>query len=347
MVANQLDERKRQILYAAVQEYILTAEPVSSIKLVSKYKLNVSSATVRNELSALEQLGYLHQPHTSAGRMPTDSGYRYYVDSLIRNNSLSREEMRTIDFLFSALSREMEGLMRDTSLMLSKITRYVAVVLAPTIKTSAIKHLDLVRLSAQTVLAVIITDTGLVAKKTLILKDPVDELQLREIEGIIDPWIKGLTASQIREKQQSLLSVFPQNEAVMLAILNEVVDCLEKEEKDQVFLDGTSNILNLPEFEDFHKVQGLLETLEQGYVLLNWLQESLTGKGVIVRIGSENEMASAKNYSLVASRYGADDHSQGTVGIIGPTRMDYARAMAAVEYIAGNLSKALGALRPQ
>ncbi len=340
-----LDERKKQILYAAVQEYILTAEPVSSAKLVAKYRLNVSPATVRNELAALEDMWFLYQPHTSAGRMPTDAGYRYYVDSLVSRASLSESEMRAIDLLFSALSREMEGLMRETSLLLSKITRYVAVVLAPAIKKSAIKHLDLIFLSSHTVLMVIITETGLVAKKTIMVGASTSEVQLREVEGILDTWIKGLTIEQIKERRKSLTAVFPQNESLIDSILDEVIACLENEEREQVFLEGTSNILNLPEFEDFHKVQALLETLEHGYSLLNWLQESLSGKGVVVRIGSENEVPSAKEYSLVASSYGIDGDNLGTVGIIGPTRMDYARAMAAVEYIADNLSKALGKLR--
>lgn len=340
-----LDERKKQILYAAVQEYILTAEPVSSAKLVAKYHLNVSPATVRNELAALEDMGYLYQPHTSAGRMPTDAGYRYYVDSLVSRPSLSESETRAIDLLFSALSREMEGLMRETSLLLSKITRYVAVVLAPTIKKSAIKHLDLIFLSSHTVLMVIITETGLVAKNTLMLGSSTSEVQLREVEGILDTWIKGLTIEQIKERRKSLTGVFPQNAGLIDSILDEAISCLENEEREQVFLEGTANVLSLPEFEDFHRVQALLETLEHGYSLLNWLQESLSGKGVIVRIGSENEVPSAKDYSLVASGYGIDGDNLGTVGIIGPTRMDYARAMAAVEYIADNLSKALGRLR--
>ncbi|MCL5291231.1 MAG: heat-inducible transcriptional repressor HrcA [Actinobacteria bacterium] len=342
-----LDERKKQILFAAVQEYILTAEPVSSAKLVTRYRLNVSPATVRNELAALEEAGYLYQPHTSAGRLPTDAGYRYYVDSLVRWPSLADEEMKAVDFLFSAITREMEGLMREASVLLSKITRYVAVVLAPTIRKSAIKHLDLVLLSSQTALTVIITETGLVAKRTLMFGSPISEFQLREVEGILDPWIKGLTSDQIKKGRESLTNAFPQSASIIDSILDEVIVCLGKEEREQVFLEGTSNILNHPEFGDFHKVQSLLETLEHGYAMLTWLHESLTGRGVVVRIGSENEVPSARQYSLVASNYGVDGENLGTVGIIGPTRMDYARAMSAVECIADNLSKALRALRFQ
>lgn len=340
-----LDERKRQILFAAVQEYILSAEPVSSAKLVMRYDLNISSATVRNELAALEELGYLYQPHTSAGRVPTDAGYRFYVDGLASGAGLAKEETQAVDMLFTALSREMEGLMRETSMLLSRMTRYVAVVLAPTIKKSSIKHLDLVLLSQHTVLMVIITEAGFVAKRTIALNSPATEGRLREVEGIIDPWIKGLTLTEIERRRQSLTAVFPHCSEIIAALLDEVVSCLERDEKEQVFFEGTTNILHLPEFEDFHKVQALLETLEQGYALLGRLQESLNDGGVVVRIGSENEMPSAKEYSLVASRYGINKETAGTVGIIGPTRMDYRKTIATVEYIASNLSKALESLR--
>ncbi|HEY3374847.1 MAG TPA: heat-inducible transcriptional repressor HrcA [Candidatus Aquicultor sp.] len=338
-----LDARKKAILFVAVQEYILSAEPVSSQRLVEKYQLGISSATVRHELSQLEELGYLHQPHTSAGRIPTDIAYRYYVDSTSSKPGLTGQEEKSITQLFSALNKEMEQLLRETTKVLSDLTKQVSVVLAPAFTQSAIKHIDVITLSPRHVLLVLITDKGQVLKRTIAAGMVGGSIDI--IERVLNEALQGLRSSEIATVKDTLELLDPQSAKLVHKLIDEIIDIVSGEDKERVFLSGTSSILYQPEFEDLHKVQSLLSSLEHGYRLLQWLEDPYRSDKVFVRIGSENTDKDIKDCSLVASSYEVDGEVLGTIGIIGPTRMNYARAISAVEFIAGNLTKALRELR--
>lgn len=338
-----LDARKKAILFVAVQEYILTAEPVSSQKLVEKYQLGVSSATVRNELSSLEDLGYLRQPHTSAGRIPTDVAYRFYVDSTADKPGLTIHEEKSIIRLFSALNREMEGLLQETTRILSKLTNYIAVVMAPSYKKSLLKHVDLVALSPRHLLLVLITDKGQVLKRTVGVESGGQNIDI--IEHLLNERLQGLGPPEISNLKEGVILPEPKSTKLIHTLIDEIADIMMSEDKERVFLGGTTSILGQPEFEDLHKVQSLLGSLEHGYRLLQWLEDSYGSEKVIVRIGSENTDQEIKDCSVIASSYQINGEGLGTLGIIGPTRMNYARAISSVEFIAGNLSKALNELR--
>jgi len=338
-----LDARKKAILFVAVQEYILTAEPVSSQKLVEKYQLGISSATVRNELAKLESLGYLHQPHTSAGRVPTDIGYRYYVDCISDKPGLTNQEEKSVACLFSAINMEMEELMRETTHILSNLTNYVAVALAPSFKRSILKHIDLVSLSPRHILIVLITDKGQVLKRTVNV-EPFSK-DISDLERLLNERLQGLGRSEISNLKESI--DLPDQELAKLAglLIDVIIDIMMSEDKERVFLSGTTSIFRQPEFEDLHKVQALLDTLEHGYRLMQWLEDSLRTKKVLIRIGSENSDQEIRDCSIIASSYQVDGETQGTLGIIGPTRMNYARVISAVELISDNLTRALIGLR--
>lgn len=338
-----LDARKKAILFVAIQEYILTAEPVSSQKLVEKYQLGVSSATVRSELAGLESMGYLYQPHTSAGRVPTDIGYRFYVDSISDKPGLSNQEEKSISHLFSAISMEMEELMRETAQILSNITNYIAVALAPSFKRSILKHIDLVALSPKHVLVVLITDKGQVLKRTVNISQ--SSVDISGLERFLNEQLQGLGESEISKLKQNIILVDSSLTKLIHILLDEILDLMAREDKERVFLSGTASLFYQPEFEDLHKVQTLLNTLEHGYRLMQWLEDPSRTQKVLVRIGSENSDVEIKDCSVVASSYQVDGETQGTLGIIGPTRMNYARAISAVEFISANLSKALIELR--
>lgn len=341
-----LDARKKAILFVAVQEYILTAELVSSQKLVEKYQLGVSSATVRNELAALEELGYLRQPHTSAGRIPTDSAYRFYVDSTSDKPGLTAQEEKSIVKLYSAINKEMEELLQETTKILSNLTSYIAVVMTPTFKRSTIKHIDIVSLSLRHVLLVLITDKGQVLKRTVAVDEAGKETE--NIERLLNEKLQGLDQSEISKlKDEIELPELPDRGTLKLirTLIDEIADMIKSDDKERVFLRGTSSIFYQPEFEDLQKVQGLLGSLEHGYRLLQWLEDSYRTEKVLVRIGSENLDKNIKECSVIASSYQVDSDTLGTLGIIGPTRMNYARAISAVELIAFNLSRALNDLR--
>ncbi len=339
-----LDERKRVILYAIVHDYITTAAPVGSSHLVTKYKLGISPATVRHEMSALEEMGYLHQPHTSAGRIPTDEGYRFYVDGLTAGPGLTMAEERWVQQSFVSLNKEMSDLMRKTSALLAQLTSYVAIVLSPALKRSAIKHLDLISISPMRVLVVVITDTGCVAKRVIELTEPVAVDEVRRTEKLLNAKLGAKSAAQIRRGAQ----IGGEKDAagcLTEKVLDVVLDLLEEEDEvDRVFLEGTSSILSQPEFGKLAKVQSLFETLEKGYTLLHVLGDAFEAQSTQVRIGSENPQKEIQDCSLVARKYRLGDDSFGAIGLLGPTRMNYLRAISAVECIAGNLSEVLEAL---
>jgi heat-inducible transcriptional repressor len=334
-----LDARKKAILYVVVQEYILTAELVSSQKLVEKYQLGVSSATIRNELAKLEEMGYLRQPHTSAGRIPTDAAYRYYVDCTSNKPGLTGKEEKSIIEMFSVLDREMEGLLQETTKTLSELTSQVSVVLAPPYKASKLKHIDMVILSPRYTLLVLITDRGQVLKRKLAIN--LDGISVDQIEYYLNEKLQGLGPNEISRIKETI--VFPNHKVtnIIQGIADEIVDVLMSEGRDRVYLSGTDSIFSQPEFDNLQKIQALLNSLEEGYRLLQWLEDTYRSEKVLVRIGSENIDQEIQDCSLVAASYRVDGEALGTIGIIGPTRMNYARAISAVAFIADNLSRTL------
>lgn len=337
-----LDERKQVVLYALVHDYILTAAPVGSSRLVQKYRLGISPATVRNEMSVLEEMGYVYQPHTSAGRIPTDEGYRFYVDSLKAQSGLTPAEERFIQQSYISLNKEMTDLMRKTSGLLAQLTDYVAIVLSPALKRSAIKHLDLVTLSPTRVLVVVITESGCVTKEVVELEEHVSGEDVQRVEQTLNAGLSGKTAQQIRRGAQVALDGDSPGERV----LDIVLDLLEEEdEQDRVFLEGTTSILHQPEFGKLAKVQSLLETLEQSYTMLQVLGDVFEARRTQVRIGSENPHKEIQDCSLVTAQYRFGEDGYGAVGLLGPTRMNYMRAISAVECIARNLSEVLDSIR--
>lgn len=336
-----LDQRKKQILFATVYEYIVAAEPVSSKLIAEKYLPGVSSATVRNELAVLEDLDYLKQPYRSAGRVPTDLGYRHYVDNLT-DLKLSPVEETFIQCLYKTISEEVENLLRETSLLLAKLTKYVAVVFAPFLSRSSFKHLDLVLLSPQTALLVLITDAGYVEKKILKFVQPVEQSNIERAEKILNEKLKSLNLEEIKKKKPLIVkSSPPELKRLLGKILGEIISTFARDENEKIFLDGTARILQQPEFASLEKVQVLLETLEQRYTLLQLLRETLQAQQVVVRIGSENGQLEMKDWSFVAANYSVGGQNLGTLGILGPTRMNYPMAISTVLCIAKNLSEIL------
>jgi len=338
-----LDRRKRDILQAVLHCYIFTAEPVSSGILAKKYELGVSPATVRHELALLEEMGYLKQPHTSAGRIPTDKAYRYYVDNLM-GVSLSFKEEEVIHCLYAALNKEIEDLMWETSRLLSRLTRYMAIVLAPALSKSSFKHIDLVSLSSNIVLMVLITDTGWVEKRVLEFGNDIDYTQLATVERKLNQLLHDLDLEDIKLKGQELERLMREDRMLVRKIVAQIIDCLEREESERIFLGGTASMLQQPEFESIGKVQFLLEALEHRYLLLHLLKEVMSANGVMVKIGTENEHKEMKDYSFVGANYQLGGRNVGTLGILGPTRMDYARAISTVKCIAKSLSEVLESL---
>jgi len=337
-----LSDRRRIVLQALVNEYVRSAQPVASKALVDRYDLRVSPATVRSELSFLEETGHVFQPHVSAGRVPTDVGYRAFVDAMLQSGAsggLTAEESDAVHSQFAALEHEVADAMRETSALLSRLTSYVAVVIAPTLRRAKIRRINLVWIGDARAVLVVVTDSGQVADRTIDLLEPVPADALAHFEQLLNASLDGKVGDQVREARCGFESCALIPARVTAQLLDEIVGCLLEADADAVVSGGVSSLLAQPEFADPRLVGPLVHLLEDGLETLHVLTSLMQTSDVVVRIGSENP-AGLDRMSVVAASYEAGG-TEGVVGVIGPTRMDYARAVSAVRTVADGLSEAL------
>lgn len=335
-----LTDRRRLILKALVEEYIHSGQPVGSNSIVQNTRLGCSSATVRNELSALEESGHVYQPHVSSGRIPTDAGYRAFVDGLFDDGEAlptpDAEEMRR---RYDELAGEVDDLIHETSTVLSHLTHYMAVVLAPTISLARIRKVDLLLMGLRRVLIVLITGSGQVVNRQAELSSEVAPERIAEVERALNASLDGKHVADVRPLRDALNTSDP-GDVVVSGILDEIIACLEEADRDRLHHGGIPELLALPEFSDSSRLKPLLGLLEDGLAMLDTLSETMQSGAVAVRIGSENTRTELGHMSLVASGYGSG-LADGVVGVIGPTRMDYPRTIAAVRCVAEGLNDAL------
>lgn len=338
-----LSDRRRSVLAALVQEYVRCAQPVASRQLVERYDLRVSPATVRNELSVLEESGLVYQPHVSAGRVPTDSGYRAFVDSMLetgRTSGMTPEEVEAVHGQFIALEHELAEAMRETSTLLSRLTSYVAVVIAPALRRARIRRINLVWIADVRAVVVVVTDSGRVADRSVELPEAVTSEQLAGVERLLNSALEGKFGDDVRGTRASVEAASEVSLRVTALLIEEVLDCLVETDGDRVVTGGMPALLAQPEFADPRLVGPLLQLLEDGLATLQILTQVMSPGDVAVRIGAENP-AGLDRLSVVTARYDAGG-TGGVVGVIGPTRMDYPRAVSAVRAAADGLTEALG-----
>ena len=333
-----LNDRRRRVLTALVEEYIASATPVGSKTLVNRYELGCSPATVRNELSILEETGFVVQPHVSAGRLPTDTGYRSFVDVLIESGMTGgdAEEMRSE---LHHRAGEVDELMRETSLALTQLTNCLAVVLAPSITLARVKRVDLLSMASRRALFVLITESGQVVNRSVELPSETAPERLAEVERSLNAAFDGKRAADIRPLRGALEGASEDSGLVAL-VVDQILDALDEADRDRLYHVGVPALLAQPEFQRAGQARPLIEFLEDGIAVLETLSEALGSTEISVRIGHENRRAELGNVSIVTTNYGAAG-ADGIIGVIGPTRMDYQRAMAAVRMIADGLSEAL------
>ena len=339
-----LNERKQKILHAVVTDYIQTAEPVGSRTISRHYQLDLSAATIRNEMADLEELGFLTQPHTSAGRIPSQQGYRFYVDSLMNTARLSPQEEDYLAEFFMQVEkmREIDRIVQQTAKALSVVTRYTSLVLAPQIKRSAFKQMRLIPIDENRALVVLITDTGYIRNKVVTMPKALSPDEINRIVAYINEELSGqtmagLSAARLRRLKSDLYS--------HMDLLNSMMTMLEQntaQSENRIYLGGTSNILNQPEFKDVEKLKHLLTLFEEAERLTLMLGSSRDG--VAIRIGTENKLNEMSDCSLITASYCLHGRPLGTIGVLGPTRMDYARVITVIEEIACRLNKLIEAL---
>jgi heat-inducible transcriptional repressor len=331
-----LDERKLAVLRAIVEDYVSTTEPVGSKSLVDRHGLDVSPATIRNDMAVLEEQGFIAQPHTSAGRIPTEKGYRLFVDRLSSVKPLSAAERRAIE-AFLVGSYSLDEIVARTVRLLAQLTRQVAVVQYPSLSRSAVRHIELVALTPQRVLLVLITDSGRVEQATVDLPEPAEPESIGHLRAVLNACLDGHKLSDAAVTVTGLADRIPASERPNAgAVFSVLLDSLAERQEERVVFGGTAN-LAAPDFGT--GLREVLEALEEQVVLMRLLGEAASPSTLTVRIGAETGL---QGTSVVSAAYGSGGQVVAKLGVLGPTRMDYPGTMGAVRAVARYVGQILG-----
>lgn len=338
-----LDDRKLKVLYAIISSYITNGEPIGSRTISKKYNLGVSSATIRNEMSDLEELGYLNKPYTSAGRIPSDKAYRLYVDTLmknIRSDIDSREKAEIKNNLMKEVM-EIDQLIQNSAKILSKITNYTSIAITPQINQSTLKHIQLIPIDNNEILIIIVNDSGIVRNTIFKMEENISEEQLTAISNFLNSKLKGLTLDKVSKEIDTVMlkELYDFRNVVgnIIPIINQSLDEIEDVE---IFADGMMNIFNFPEYKDIAKAKTLLSFIEDKDLMVGILLKDFYND-IEITIGDENSYDELKDCSLITATYKFDGNTVGKIGVIGPTRMDYINAINAVNLLSLNISEIL------
>ncbi|OFW45656.1 MAG: heat-inducible transcription repressor HrcA [Actinobacteria bacterium RBG_13_35_12] len=337
----EFTERKIEILKEVVDRFIAKADPVSSEKIARDSEFNLSSATIRKEMAELEAMGYLTHPHTSAGRTPTDKGYRFYVDNVIKEElgvNAGDESSPALDIAFGK-NMEIEIILQKSAEMLTRFTNYLSMVVAPTIQQSRFKHIELLKFHGENLLMVLITDTGRVYKRSSVLEGGYTDLDLQAATNILN--------LQLRDKNIIDIGIedikIQKGDSYLILLVNKIIDLIkecikENFQYNRIFIHGASLILQQPEFIDLKKIQNVLRVIENEYLLMKLLLDFSRDKDFIVKIGSELFEEGTEDLSLIASKYKIYGNSTGAIGVLGPKRMDYSRVIRNLNLFRRNLT---------
>ena len=332
-----LDDRKKKILQAVIDEYINSAEPVSSTALVEKYGLNYSSATVRNELAELEKNGYLDKTHTSSGRVPSEKGYRFYVDELIKEDVISKEEIKYIQSKLETKVNEIEELTKIATTTLSEITHYTTVAIGPKSDMQIIEEMKFVLLGTRMLMVVIITDSGLVKETIIKYDEDITESQVETLNNLFNTKLKGKPLSKIdKPMEEYILSEITYSINVIKPIIEQINKIVE--EDGNIYYEGANKAFDLPEFKSLEIAKNFVNVLDAKELVLDILNSGVA-KDINVYIGDENENEKLKDFSIVTFKHSIGNKDLGTIGIIGPKRMDYSKVISVMKYISKKINK--------
>ncbi len=336
----QLDERKTKILQAIIRNYLETGEPVGS-RTISKYTdLNLSSATIRNEMADLEEMGYILQPHTSAGRIPSDMGYRFYVDALMETKEREVVEMKEM-----LLERQdkMEQMLQQVAKVLARDTQYATLVSAPQTHGNKVKFVQLSRVDEGQILAVIVAEGNVIKNNILNVREELSDETLLKLNILLNTNLTGMSMTDIN---LGMISAMKQQAGIHSAIVSEVIDAvaeaIKAEEDLEIYTSGTNNIFRYPELADQKRASELINTFEEKQLLSSLLQDSLSREsdtGIQVYIGNETPVKSMQDCSVVTATYELEDGMRGTIGIVGPKRMDYDKVVGTLKTLKSKLDE--------
>ncbi len=326
-----LDDRKKKVLQAIVEEYINTAEPVSSNALTNNYGLNCSSATIRNEMAELEKSGFLDKTHTSSGRVPSAKGYRYYVDELVNDNDISLEEIKYISSKLETKVNEIEDLTKIAANTISEVTHYTTVSIGPKTNTQLIEEIKFVLLGQRMMMAVILTDSGLVKETIIKFDEDINEKQVETMNYMFNNKLKGEPLEKIdRPLEEYLYDEMTYSVNVIKPIIEQLKKVLQEDNK--IYLEGANKSFDLPEFNSLEVAKNFINILDTKDLVADML-ESGFAEDIKVYIGEENNKEELKDFSIVTFKHKVNGKDLGTIGIIGPKRMDYSKVISVMKYI--------------
>jgi len=327
----ELDERKIKILNAIIQTYLETGEPVGSRTISRFTDLKLSSATIRNEMSDLEEMGYILQPHTSAGRIPSDKGYRFYVDNLMKVKS--EEVVRQNEMMVQKVDK-LEQVLKQVVKMLATNTNYASLITAPQSQKNKLKFIQLTRVNEEQILAVMMLEGNIIKNKILTVDELVEEEEVVKLNLLLNTYLQGLSLQEINmELLQTMKRQAQGHRKIISDLIDTIVEAIQEEDDTEIYTSGTTNLLKYPELADREKAGQLLYTLEEKQGLNELITAGENEHGIQVYIGSESPVQSMKDCSIVTATYELEEGVQGTIGIIGPKRMDYKKVVNNLETV--------------
>lgn len=341
----ELNERKRKILNTIINEYISSAEPIGSRHIAKHADLGLSSATIRNEMADLEEMGYLEQPHTSAGRIPSDKGYRFYVNELMGGYEATQQDIDLLSAAMTVKIHQFDKVIRQASMLLSKLTNYTAFLMTPDMKHGAIKTIELIPIDNTSMFIVLVTNEGIMKNKRVIIPRGVNSEYIPKISSVLKEKLSGMSLDEIGVKKiNEIKTALGENEEMLFPVLefiSEIIDDIRKE--TEVYMSGVSNIFNFPEYRDIDRAKEFIEFLDDKNSITKAVidTDEDDDRVIHIKIGKENDMDIMQNSSLVTTNYKVGGRTVGKIGIIGPTRMNYSKVVANINQISQYLEKLL------
>ena len=331
-----LDDRKKRVLQAIVEEYINSAEPVSSGTIVKKHNIQCSSATIRNDMMELEQIGLLDKPHTSAGRVPSPKGYRFYVDKLLKEDNISFEEINYIKSKLQNKVNEIEELTKIVTNTLAEVTHYTSLAIGPKAEVQNIEDIKFVLLGRNILMAVILTDAGIIKETIIKFENEITQSQVDDLNYIFNVKLYGKPLTEIdNSMEEYIMSEMNSQLNIIKPILKQINKVLS--ENSKLYLEGQNKVFDYPEFKEADVARNFLNLLDEKDIVENIIANGIS-KDVNVYIGDEQEDKNFKNLSLITFKHELDGKELGTIGIIGPTRMDYSKVISIMKYISKYLN---------
>lgn len=334
-----LTDRQLLILQAIIDDFISSAQPIGSGKLSKREEINLSSATIRNEMADLEEYGFIEKTHTSSGRIPSEKGYRYYVDHLLAPAMLRVHERQLIHSIFAEKVYELEDVVQRSASILSELTNYTAILLGPAVKENKLKSLQIVPLLGGKAVAVIITDTGHVENRVFSLPENYSPGSIEKLVNILNEKLSGVPIADLRVKiEHELAEILRANIHQYDLLLQSILQTIDVPGNEKIFFGGKTNMLNQPEFHNINKVRSLLNMIEKEegfYELFRHIPN-----GIHVTIGKENKNMAMEDCSLITATYSIGEEPVGTIAILGPTRMEYSRVIGLLDFLSRDMSNA-------